>query len=54
MNETSKVTVITATHDHKMLAASDRIIWIRDGRIDRIERREDLDIREGTIGGQTE
>ncbi len=33
MNKTLKVTVITATHDHKMLAASDRIIWIRDGRI---------------------
>jgi len=54
MNETAKVTIITATHDHKMLAASDRIVWIRDGQIDRIERREDIDIREGTIGGETE
>ncbi|HSM22563.1 MAG TPA: ABC transporter ATP-binding protein, partial [Rubrivivax sp.] len=25
------VTVITATHDHKMLAASDRIVWIKGG-----------------------
>jgi putative ABC transport system ATP-binding protein len=53
MNEEYGVTVITATHDMKMLAASDRIIWIRDGRVDRIERREDLDINVGDIGGDT-
>ena len=47
-----KVTVISATHDHKMLAASDRIVWIRDGRIEKIQRREELQIREGTIGGE--
>jgi putative ABC transport system ATP-binding protein len=51
MNETSKVTVITATHDMKMLSASDRIVWIRDGQVDRIERRSDLDIDEGGIAG---
>ena len=45
------VTIISATHDHKMLKRSDRIVWIRDGRIDRIERSEDLDIQEGSIGG---
>ena len=28
------VTVISATHDFKMLDVSDRIIWIRDGQID--------------------
>jgi len=54
MNEASKVTVITATHDMKMLSASDRIVWIRDGRVDRIERRSDLEIEEGKIGGVTE
>ncbi len=43
------VTVITATHDHKMLATSDRILWIKDGGVDRLERREDLDIRVGTV-----
>ena len=48
------VTIITATHDMKMLAASDRIVWIRDGRVDRIERREDLDINIGDIGGDSE
>ena len=53
MNKERGVTVITATHDMKMLSASDRIVWIRDGRVDRIESREDLDIQEGTIDGQT-
>ena len=43
------VTVISATHDHKMLATSDRILWIKDGQKDRLERREDLKIRVGAI-----
>jgi len=43
------VTVITATHDHKMLSTSDRIVWMRDGRIDEVELRSDLDIRVGSI-----
>lgn len=45
-----RVTIITATHDHKMLATSDRILWIKDGMIDRLEYRKDLDIRVGTVG----
>jgi len=43
------VTVISATHDHKMLATSDRIVWMRDGQIDEVELRGDLDIKVGTI-----
>jgi putative ABC transport system ATP-binding protein len=43
------VTVISATHDHKMLDTSDRILWIKDGRKDRLERRQDLNIRIGTV-----
>lgn len=43
------VTVITATHDHKMLAVSDRILWIKDGGIERLENRENLTIRIGKI-----
>ena len=49
LKQERNVTIITATHDHKMLAASDRVVWIRDGQIDRIERREDLKINVGTI-----
>ncbi len=43
------VTIISATHDHKMLNVSDRVIWIRDGRVDKVERREELHISIGTI-----
>lgn len=38
------VTVITATHDIKMLNISDRIAWIRDGQLERLEDREDVRI----------
>ena len=47
--EKEGVTVITATHDHKMLAASDRIVWIKGGRVDRIEEVSTLDIRIGGV-----
>jgi len=43
------VTIITATHDMKMLAVSDRVVWIRDGICDRIEERKDLEIKVGEI-----
>ncbi len=43
------VTVISATHDFKMLNVSDRVIWIRDGRVDKIENREELSISIGQI-----
>ncbi len=35
LNESEGVTVVTATHDYKMLALSDRIAWIRDGQVER-------------------
>ncbi len=49
LKETHGVTVISATHDMKMLSVSDRVVWIRDGRCARIEERKDLDIRVGEI-----
>ena len=49
----SGATVICATHDHKMLAASDRVVWIVDGCIDQIKHREELDISIGSMDGQT-
>ncbi len=45
------VTVISATHDHKMLRLVDRVAWIRDGRIERVELRENLKISVGRIDG---
>ena len=44
------VTVISATHDFKMLNVSDQVVWIRDGRVDRIENRDELSISVGQIG----
>ena len=44
------VTVISATHDFKMLNVSDQVVWIRDGRVDKIEDREELSISLGGIG----
>lgn len=46
------ITIISATHDMKMLNVSDRILWIRDGRVQRLENREDLDIQIGGIEGE--
>jgi len=44
------VTVISATHDHRMLAASSRIVWIEQGAIDHIDNVSDFDIDTGAIG----
>ena len=43
------VTIISATHDIKMLNVSDRVVWIRDGRIDRVEERSSLKISVGEV-----
>lgn len=45
------VTVVTVTHDHKMLAASDRIIWFKDGRVDRVQTRDDIEVKVGHVSG---
>ena len=49
------VTVISTTHDHAMLRQSDRVVWVRDGRVEKIKTADELDIEEGTIqiGGRT-
>jgi putative ABC transport system ATP-binding protein len=52
MNKEQGVTIITATHDMKMLSASDRVVWIRDGRVDKIEDRANIDIQVGSIEGE--
>lgn len=51
LKKTEGITIISATHDMKMLDVSDRILWIRDGRVDRLEERRNLNIRIGGIGG---
>ena len=37
------VTIVSATHDLKMLKKSDRILWIEDGRIARVARPDEVD-----------
>ncbi len=49
MSSERGVTIISATHDFKMLNVSDEVIWIRDGLIDKIEQRDELNISIGTI-----
>ncbi len=49
LSEERRVTIISATHDIKMLNVSDRVVWIRDGRVDRIEGRDELSISIGQI-----
>ena len=50
LNKDKSVTVISTTHDLKMLDVSDRIFWIRDGITDRIEKRSNLALNVGTVG----
>jgi putative ABC transport system ATP-binding protein len=54
LNREQGVTIISATHDHKMVDVSDRVVWIRDGRVDKIENREDIDLHIGSMGGEEE
>jgi putative ABC transport system ATP-binding protein len=38
LNKNRGLTLVAATHDLKMIKASDRVVWLRDGRVERIER----------------
>jgi len=52
MNKEKCVSIITATHDLKMLDVSDRVIWLRDGIIERVEDRENITIKVGEVEGE--
>ena len=49
LNEENEVTIISATHDLKMLDVSDRILWVQDGRIERDQKREELNLEVGQV-----
>lgn len=51
LNKQRGVTVVAATHDLKMLDVSDRIVYIRDGEIAKIETRETLELTVGEVEG---
>ena len=49
MQKEMGTTIITVTHDDKMLTVADRMAWIRDGRLEGIANREDIEITVGSI-----
>jgi putative ABC transport system ATP-binding protein len=52
LNKERGITIVCATHDHRLLNVCDRMMWIRDGRIERVEDRANITVRVGRIGGQ--
>ncbi len=50
LNQASGVTIISATHDLKMIDVSDRVVHIRDGEVERIEHRADIELEVGVMG----
>jgi putative ABC transport system ATP-binding protein len=54
LNKEQGVTIITATHDYKMVDVSDRVIWIRDGHVEKIENRADIRLNLGGMTGEEE
>ncbi len=51
-NREKGVTIMTATHDLKLLDVADRILWLRDGRIERIEERAEVAVESSTEEGE--
>ncbi len=51
INKEKGVTIICATHDLRLLDVCDRMMWIRDGRIQKVEDRANIKVRVGQIGG---
>ena len=49
LNKERNVTIICATHDHRMMNVCDRLLWIRDGKIDRVARRDEVEVELGGI-----
>ena len=42
-------TIITVTHDDKVLTVADRMAWIRDGQMERLAERDEIEIQMGSI-----
>ena len=54
LNKDDGVTIICATHDHNMLEVSDRMIWIADGLIDKIEISSEVKLERASLGDHEE
>ncbi|MER3413508.1 MAG: ABC transporter [Armatimonadota bacterium] len=51
LNQERGVTVISATHDLKMVDVSDRIVHVRDGTVSRVDLRSEVEVQLGELGG---
>lgn len=51
LNTERNVTIISATHDLKMLDVSDRIFHIRDGKLAKVQTRDELKLELGSAAG---
>ncbi len=51
LNKKRGVTIICVTHDHRLINMADRIVWIRDGAIERVKDRHEVKVEVGSIGG---
>ena len=54
LNKEDGVTIICATHDHNMLEVSDRMVWIADGLIDKIEISSEVKLERASLGDHEE
>jgi len=52
LNKDRGVTIICATHDHRLISKADRIMWIRDGQVERLALRSQVLVQTGSIGGR--
>jgi len=50
LNKKDGVTIICATHDHNMLSVSDRMVWVADGKIDKIVATANATIEKASLG----
>jgi len=51
LNREKGVTIMTATHDLKLLDVADRILWLRDGKVERIEERAEVTVESSAEQG---
>ena len=49
MNRARGITIMCNTHDLKIIDASDRIVWIRDGQVSKIETKDEVEISVGVM-----
>ena len=52
INKDRGVTIVCSTHDHRLLSLCDRIMWVRDGTIERVEDASNIKITTGSIEGE--